>query len=289
MKPEKILVVDDERRIVENIARCLKREGFQVAGAYDGDEAVAAFEQDGFDLVLLDISMPGMDGYEVMEHLLAMDPDAMIIIMTGFASVESAVRALKLGAWDYLKKPFEYADLVKTVKNGACQRSLIMDKKAFATRLEASERQYEYMVNNSPDLIFTLDPAGCFTFVNRQFEVVLGFAMDKLIGRHFSEILHKDDRRRAGSLVSAVTPGEPYEINVRFKKAVRARQSLDPYAAFAFMELKASPIPMAGKQDRGEGVYAVARDVSERQKLEAQLRQAQKMEAIGNPGRRDCP
>ncbi len=281
MKPEKILVVDDERRIVENIARCLTREGFQVVGAYDGDEAVSAFEQEGFDLVLLDISMPGMNGYEVMEHILEMDRDAMIIIMTGFASVESAVKALKIGAWDYLKKPFEFADLVKTVKNAARQRNLIMEKKAFAARLEASERQYEYMVNNSPDLIFTLDPSGCFTFVNRQFETVLGVAMDQLIGRHFSEILHKDDRRRASGLVSAVLPGGPFEINVRFKKVVRTRKALDPYDAFAFMELKASPIPMAGKEARGAGVYAVARDVTERQKLEAQLRQAQKMEAIG--------
>jgi len=281
MMPEKILVVDDERRIVENIAQCLEREGFQVASAHDGDEAVAAFEQEGYDLVLLDISMPGMNGYEVMAHILGKDPDAMIIIMTGFASVESAVRALKLGAWDYLKKPFEYADLVKTMKNGARQRSLIMDKQAFAERLEASERQYEYMVNNSPDLIFTLDSTGCFSFVNRQFETVLGFATDKLIGRHFSEILHKDDRQRAGGLVAAVTQNAPFEINVRFKKAVRPDHSLDPYAASAFMELKASPITGAGDDSTGQGVYAVARDVTERLKLEAQLRQAQKMEAIG--------
>jgi PAS domain S-box-containing protein len=281
MMPEKILVVDDERRIVENIAQCLEREGFQVASAHAGDEAVAAFEQEGYDLVLLDISMPGMNGYEVMAHILGKDPDAMIIIMTGFASVESAVRALKLGAWDYLKKPFEYADLVKTMKNGARQRSLIMDKQAFAERLEASERQYEYMVNNSPDLIFTLDSTGCFSFVNRQFETVLGFATDKLIGRHFSEILHKDDRQRAGGLVAAVTQNAPFEINVRFKKAVRPDHSLDPYAASAFMELKASPITGAGDDSTGQGVYAVARDVTERLKLEAQLRQAQKMEAIG--------
>ena len=92
MRPEKILVVDDETRIVDNIGHCLKREGFQVTGAHDGQEAVALFERQRFDLVLLDISMPGMNGYEVMERIFGLDGDVLIIIMTGFASVESAVK-----------------------------------------------------------------------------------------------------------------------------------------------------------------------------------------------------
>jgi two-component system cell cycle sensor histidine kinase/response regulator CckA len=124
MRPEKILVVDDETRIVDNIAHCLKREGFQVTGAHDGQEAVTLFERQRFDLVLLDISMPGMNGYEVMERIFGLDGDVLIIIMTGFASVESAVKALKKGAWDYLKKPFEYTDLIKTVKNALAQSNL---------------------------------------------------------------------------------------------------------------------------------------------------------------------
>jgi len=164
MRSEQILVVDDEKRIVENISLCLKREGFQTTGAYDGDEAVRIFKQQKFDLVLLDVSLPGMNGYEVMEHIFGMDEDALVIIITGYSSVESAIRALKNGAWDYLKKPFEYADLVKTVKNALFQKKLIADKKAVSARLEASERQYEYMVNNSPDLIFTLDKQGNFAY-----------------------------------------------------------------------------------------------------------------------------
>jgi two-component system cell cycle sensor histidine kinase/response regulator CckA len=122
MSPKHILVVDDEKRIVENITLCLKREGFQTTGAYDGNEAIRIFEQQKFDLVLLDVSMPGMNGYEVMEHIFAIDEEALIIIITGYASVESAIRALKIGAWDYLKKPFEYAELVKTVKNALSQK-----------------------------------------------------------------------------------------------------------------------------------------------------------------------
>lgn len=287
MRPEQILVVDDEHRIVENISRCLAREGFHVTGAGNGDEAVALFQRQHFDLVLLDISMPGMNGYEVMEHIFGLDADVLVIIMTGFASVESAVKALKLGAWDYLKKPFEYADLVKTVKNGVTQRTLLAEKKAFAARLEASERQYEYMVNNSPDLIFTLDSAGCFTFVNQQFEDVLGFSRQTLVGMSFENLLHEDDRSRASNLVGAVAPEHSstgkFEINIRFKKANDHLSKYDPYSAYAFMELKASAISLPGEnpEEQELGVYAVGRDVTDRLKLEEQLRQAQKMEAIG--------
>jgi PAS domain S-box-containing protein len=287
MRPEQILVVDDEQRIVENIRLCLKREGFQTAGAYDGNGAVEIFEQGKFDLVLLDVSMPGMNGYEVMERLLSMDKDVLIIIITGYASVESAIRALKIGAWDYLKKPFEYADLIKTVNNALSQKRLITEKKQMCARLEASERQYEYMVNNSPDLIFTLDEEGCFTFVNRQFEQVLGFSRQELIGTAFEQLIHRGDLPK----VSCLTRLEPngsglnngQDMNFRFKKA-RARQSrFNPYESFAFMELKATPIHLPASDDRDEinGVYAVARDVTERVSLEDQLRQSQKMEAIG--------
>ncbi len=103
MNARQILVVDDEKRIVENISFCLKREGFETACAFNGEEALAVFKQQPFDVVLLDVSMPGMNGYEVMEHLFAIDKDVLVIVITGYASVESAIRALKIGAWDYLK------------------------------------------------------------------------------------------------------------------------------------------------------------------------------------------
>jgi two-component system, cell cycle sensor histidine kinase and response regulator CckA len=287
MRPEKILVVDDEKRIVDNIAHCLKREGFHVTGAHDGQAAVALFERQRFDLVLLDISMPGMNGYEAMEHIFGLDGDVLVIIMTGFASVESAVKALKKGAWDYLKKPFEYADLIKTVKNALAQSNLLADKKAVSARLEASEKQYKYMVDNSPDLVFTLDTTGAFTFLNDQFEKLLGFSREMLMGSLFEDLVHKDEKTRVRDLFDfkeiAREAVDGHEMNLRFKKAGPLSSHYDPNGAYAFMELKASPIylPASGNRKERKGVYVVARDVTERVSLEAQLRQAQKMEAIG--------
>ncbi len=283
MRSEQILVVDDERRIVDNISTCLTREGFQVTGAHSGDEGVSLSTHNRFDLVLLDISMPGMNGYETMEHILAQSPDMLIIIMTGFATVESAVKALKQGAWDYLKKPFEYADLIKTVKNALLQNRLLNDRKEFSARLEASERQYANMVNNSPDLIFTLDQAGRFTFVNAPFETVLGYQRSHVLGQSFESLVHAKDRRKIREMVLS-GGSEPRELNFRFIKAQAdgITPGKDP-SFFAYMALKAGPthLPSRGKQRERKGLYVVARDMSERVSLEAQLRQAQKMEAIG--------
>ncbi len=287
MKPEQILIVDDEKRIVENISLCLQKEGYQAVGAYNGDEAIRFFGRQRFDLVLLDISMPGMNGYEVMEHIYGLDDEVLIIIITGYASVESAVRALKLGAWDYLKKPFEYADLIKTVKNALSQKKLIAAKKAISARLEASERQFEYMVNNSPDLIFILDQNGCFTFVNHQFEKVLGFVKQDLMGKRFESIVHKGDLPKAGTLADFGSSGRPaddgMEFHFRFLKMEKHKSKQDFSDSCAYIELKTSPLhlPASDEKEEFKGLYAVARDVTDRVNLENQLRQAQKMEAIG--------
>jgi PAS domain S-box-containing protein len=285
MRPEQILIVDDEKRIVENISLCLQKEGYRAVGAYDGDEAIKYFEQNRFDLVLLDISMPGRNGYEVMEHIYGLDDEVLIIIITGYASIESAVRALKIGAWDYLKKPFEYADLIKTVQNALSQKKLIAAKKAVSARLEASERQFEYMVNNSPDLIFILDQNGCFTFVNHQFEKVLGFVHQDLIGKRFETVVHKDDLSKAEALINFDTPGyhDGKESHFRFLKMGKMKSKQDFFDSCAYMELKTSPLhlPASDEKEEFKGLYAVARDVTDRVNLENQLRQAQKMEAIG--------
>ncbi len=109
-----ILIVDDEAFLRDQLGRILEEEGYAVQGVGTGAEAQAAFEAEPPDLVLLDLNLPDRHGIEVLRDLKARDPDLLVIVITGYGSVESAVESLKLGAYDYVKKPFK-ADAIKLI------------------------------------------------------------------------------------------------------------------------------------------------------------------------------
>ena len=117
-----ILVVDDDQVLLDLFSRLLRKLGFRVGLADNGREAVNLVRKTSPDVVLLDIKMPGMDGFAVLKEIKGLDPDIEVIIITGFASLDSAVKALKFGASDYLKKPFYSLDKVVDVVRLAWER-----------------------------------------------------------------------------------------------------------------------------------------------------------------------
>ena len=111
---EKILIVDDEAFICENLQRILGEEHYDTKVAQSGEAALESLRRDHVDLVLLDLNLPDMHGLDILKHIKGVDPDLLVIVITGYASVESAVEALKMGAYDYIKKPFK-ADVIKLI------------------------------------------------------------------------------------------------------------------------------------------------------------------------------
>jgi DNA-binding NtrC family response regulator len=116
MKTANILIVDDEKIMQDSCEQILKKEHYKVKVASDGKEALRRFKEELFHVVLLDIRLPGIDGIEVLARIKEENPETPVIIMTGFASIESAVDALKSGAFDYLSKPFTPEELRISVK-----------------------------------------------------------------------------------------------------------------------------------------------------------------------------
>jgi len=112
---KKILIVDDEDRIVTSVAGVLEDEGFHVSTAKSGEEALAIFSQEEPDVTLLDIWMPGMDGIEVLKRLKWMAPDCQVIMISGHATISTAMAAVKLGAFDFIEKPLSLDVLLMTV------------------------------------------------------------------------------------------------------------------------------------------------------------------------------
>lgn len=282
----KILIVDDEPRMCESLRLLLSGRGYEISTANTGKEAMALMENQQFDLALLDIVIPDMDGHQLMDHISRTSPDTLVVVITGHASLDSAVNALRRGAYDYLRKPFEYEELLKTVQNALDQKQLRCEKEIINGKLEVTEERYRYLVENSPDIIYTLDADGNFSFISDAVERLLGYKPEELIGKHYSTIIHEDDQEKAKWFFNERRTGERASSGIELKLKARGRE--ESYRTcdvhHLTVELKSTGMydrPVDDPQKKYLGTHGVARDVSDRKRLEAQLQQAQKMEAIG--------
>ncbi len=116
-----LLIVDDELHVRESLGHWFTEDGYEVATASSGKEALAVLGRQHFDVVITDIKMPGMDGIELQRHIHETDPDVAVLVITAYASVSTAVQALKDGAYDYLVKPFDPEELSRVVEK-ACEK-----------------------------------------------------------------------------------------------------------------------------------------------------------------------
>jgi DNA-binding NtrC family response regulator len=122
---ERILVVDDDRIVLMGFEGILKDGGFEVTAALSGGEATALIEKEAFDLVLTDLVLQDMDGISILKKAREVNPETVVIVITGFASVNSAIEALRQGAFDYLIKPCDDEEILIRVRRGVEQRQLV--------------------------------------------------------------------------------------------------------------------------------------------------------------------
>ncbi len=150
-----MLIVDDEESVRDSLYNWFIEDGYEVDCAANAKEALIKVEAGKYDIILADIKMPGMDGLEMHRRIRATNSDAIVIIMTAFASVETAVQALKDGAFDYITKPFDPDDLSHLIRNAAQQISLKNENEALKSRIVSLEN-IEDIVGNSEGMIRVL-------------------------------------------------------------------------------------------------------------------------------------
>ncbi|MBI2490705.1 MAG: sigma-54-dependent Fis family transcriptional regulator [Candidatus Rokubacteria bacterium] len=146
---QRVLVVDDEPDMVENCARILKRAGLQCLTATDPRRALALVETERPDLLLTDVKMPGMDGMELLRRAREVDPALPVVLITAFATIESAVAAIKDGAFDYLPKNFSVEQLRVAVERGLRQRELQIENRNLRDQLQGT-LGFENILGRSP-------------------------------------------------------------------------------------------------------------------------------------------
>lgn len=128
MEGFRVLVVDDERDFLETIVKRLQRREIDAAGVESGKEALEILENQHFDVVILDVRMPGMDGIETLKEMKKKRPLMEVIMLTGHASVESGMQGMQLGAFDYVMKPASIGDLLEKIQQ-AYERKSLHEKK----------------------------------------------------------------------------------------------------------------------------------------------------------------
>jgi DNA-binding response OmpR family regulator len=140
----KILVVDDEETTRRSLADILRLEGAHVKTAAGGEAAIEALQQETFDLILLDLKMPGMDGLDVLRIANRLTPETQVVLLTAHGSLESAIAALRLGAHDYLLKPASPTQILRSVNSGLARRSEQLRKRNLLEQMESSVQQLKH-------------------------------------------------------------------------------------------------------------------------------------------------
>ena len=264
---QKILLVDDDPVVLRSLKDLLATRGYKSDSAIGGQEAICRLDSNEYDLVLLDLHMPYVNGHDVMTHIKDNKLDTSVIVVSGETSFEAARDACAKGAYDFLRKPYATEELIITIHNALKEKRLEKNNKKMNAQLRESERLHRYLVNTSPDIIYILDKDGHFTFINERIETLLGFEKTELIGKHYSILVHHDDLEAAKYVFNERRIGKRASTNVELR--LKCKDDGAP----RFFETRTVPIELSSmgiyntgpnKKKTYLGTYGVARDITDR-------------------------
>jgi len=270
----RILIVDDEARMRSSLRLLLEGEDRIMLESATGRDAIEILTSQEIDLLLLDINLPDISGLKVLEWITANHISTSVIIVSADVHIDSAIRATRSGAVDFIRKPQELDKIEHKVANVLQRRNLERRHGLMTARLEQSERLHRFLVESSPDLIYTLDLKGRFIFVNGRVESLLGYSRDELIGNSYTLIVHEEDLKQA---VYAFTERRSDDratsnIEVRLKcKGNLYHRFENRYIVAMLSAMGIYDAPDNGQEEqtrRFMGTYGVARDVTDRKLAE---------------------
>jgi PAS domain S-box-containing protein len=264
MSGARILVLDDDPGMCETIGDVLERRGHTVQTATRAQEGLDIAAASPIEAAIVDIELPDMSGFDVLQGIRKVLPTTEIIFITGHASLATAIRAINGLAFAYLVKPFEMSHLLMTVEQA-------VQKQRLAQALLDSEERYRFVTENIADAVFLLELDGRIALGNHRAETITGYSQAELVGRSMYSLLPEAGAREAQARLSAGRTGA--DVSPFFEaEAVRRDGARVPIEVQVTSIMK-DGVPVAR--------LGVARDITARRNLEDQLRQAQKMEGIG--------
>jgi diguanylate cyclase (GGDEF)-like protein/PAS domain S-box-containing protein len=271
-RSQSILIVDDEQRMRSSLKLLLDDPKRELLECATGTDAITTLKTRNIDLVLLDINLPDISGLEVMEWISRNKIATIVIFISADTSIDSAILALRNGAVEFIRKPSELGDVQFKVKNALHRHRLEYSNSLMTARLEQSERLHRFLVENSPDLIYTLDHTGHFVFINKRVETLLGYTQTELIGKPYNTIVHDDD---IGKALYAFTERRrddraTFNLEIRLKYKDKSHQDVTALNIVAIMSATGiyDDMGVTSQTPGYMGTYGVARDITERKRAE---------------------
>ncbi len=284
----RVLVVDDEVRMLSSLEALLKFKNYSVDTALGGQAACQLLAQNQYDLLLLDLNMGDFDGYAVMAFMADKGIDVVTVVVSGETAFDAVRKALRMGASDYVKKPYSPEELFATIDSTMHKKSLRDERDRYQSHVRESEALYRYIVDRSPDIVFLLNNEGMFSFSNSQMESLLGYDSGQLLGLPFVQLLEKPHRQVLELFDSSNVPVSAEGVHnielclnhhsdsgdKKYFELTLFPVQTDIMGVVSNLEFSssASDRVTAGGGDAFAGFYGTARDITERKKSERLIR-----------------
>lgn len=180
-----ILVIDDEKVIRNGCHEVLTKEGYETILAENGELGLKMIEKAHFDVILLDLMMPGLSGFDVLSHVKALHPDTSIIVITGYATIENSIEAMKKGAFDFIPKPFSPDQLRVVVSKAIEHTGALKD-------IANEKSRMRVLINLLANGVMVADAEKKVVLANPAFMKIMGFQGEDIIGRPFTELVQQE-------------------------------------------------------------------------------------------------
>jgi PAS domain S-box-containing protein len=252
MKQKTILIIDDEFSIRESLSCFFQDEGYRVFAAENGEKGLNLFFKEKVDIVLTDLRMPGKDGIEVMNAIVKHNPDIPMVVVSGAGEKEDIIKALRMGAKDYVTKPIEDLEMIHhVIKKALENKDLIEDNRRYRKQLEKSEARYRTITEQIAEGVFTVDSQENLTFTNQAFSNMLGYSSKALCNMNLKELSTRD----SFSIIMQQTESRRENHIGRYEI-----QMIDKDENTVHVELACSPL--LDDQNQYSGAIAVVRDIT---------------------------
>jgi len=286
---ERILILDDEITILDVLQQHLTEEQYECVVTVSPKQALEVLRSQRFAVLLTDLKMPKMHGIEVVRVAKECDPDLAIIVITALVDVKHAIQALRIGAYDYVLKPFNLSEISLSVSRAIEKRNLVIENRRHQEELERSvlaatadlkkaneelisTKEYlENLLHSTVDAIFTTDPAGIITFANEGAISMTGHSREDFVGHPFSEFYAggRDEAAYVQRLLRENAPLQNYETELKHKG-----DRLVP------INMSISFVQDTG--GRVASILAICKDITRQKKLEGELKEMSIKDSLTN-------